>query len=227
MTHSDDDGLILPPRLAPAHVVIMPIFRSDEERAAVLEFCHQLENELKSQSYNSEPVRVAIDARDIRGGEKAWQHIKRGVPVRLEIGPRDVAAGSVFMARRDKPASEKTGVPRGEFVANIGRVLGEIQDSLYKRALDLRAANTRQIDNREEFITYFTPKNEDKPEIHGGFALSHWAEDAEAKQLLADLKVTIRCIPLAGQIEGANRQAGKCIFTGKPSTRRAVFAKAY
>jgi prolyl-tRNA synthetase len=227
MTHSDDDGLILPPRLAPAHVVIMPIFRSDEERTTVMAFCQKLEQELKHQSYDGEPVRVLIDARDIRGGEKAWQHIKRGVPVRLEIGPRDVAGDSVFMARRDKPASEKAGVPRSEFVAGIGKLLGEIQDVLYRRALELRSANTRTINSREEFIGYFTPRNEDKPEIHGGFALSHWAEDPEVKQLLADLKVTIRCIPLPGQVAGVDDTPGKCIFTGKQSSKRAVFAKAY
>jgi prolyl-tRNA synthetase len=227
MTHSDDDGLVLPPRLAPAQVVIMPIFRTDEERATVMAYCHNLEQDLKRQPYDGEPVRVLIDTRDIRGGDKAWQHIKRGVPVRLEIGPRDVAGEAVFMARRDKPASEKAGVPRGEFVAGIGNLLGEIQDALYRRALELRSANTRTIDSRDEFIGYFTPKNEDKPEIHGGFALCHWADDPAVKQLLADLKVTIRCIPLPGQVADVDDKPGKCIFTDKSSSQRAVFAKAY
>jgi prolyl-tRNA synthetase len=227
MTHSDDDGLVLPPRLAPAHVVIMPIFRTDEERATVLDFCSRLERELKSQVYDGEPVRVLLDARDMRGGEKSWLHVKRGVPVRLEIGPRDVASGAVFMARRDRAANEKSGVPRDEFVANIGKLLAEIQDTLLARARALRDENTRTIDNREEFIRYFTPKNEEKPEIHGGFALCHYAEDPAVAQLLGDLKVSIRCLPLAGQIAGGERAPGKCIFTGKPSPGRAVLAKAY
>jgi prolyl-tRNA synthetase len=227
MTHSDDDGLVLPPRLAPVHVVLMPIFRNDEERATVLNYCQRLELELKAQTYAGEAVRVFLDARDMRGGEKSWLYVKRGVPVRLEIGPRDVAADAVFMARRDKPPSEKNGVPRSEFVANIDKLLTEIQDTLFERALALRETNTRTIDNREEFIRYFTPKSEDKPEIHGGFALCHWAEDAAVDELLADLKVTVRCIPLDGQIANGDASPGKCIFTGKPSTRRAVFAKAY
>jgi prolyl-tRNA synthetase len=172
-------------------------------------------------------VRVHIDTRDMRGGEKSWLYVKRGVPVRLEIGPRDVAGDAVFMARRDRPPNEKKGIPRGEFVANIAKLLAEIQDSLLARARKLRDENTRTIDNREEFIGYFTAKNEEKPEIHGGFALCHYAEDDEVQQLLADLKVTNRCLPLEGQVGGEDRAAGKCIFTGKPSPRLAVFAKAY
>jgi prolyl-tRNA synthetase len=227
MTHSDDDGLVLPPRLAPQQIVIMPIFRNDEERATVLGFCERLNHDLKAQSYNNEPVRVHIDTRDMRGGEKSWLYVKRGVPIRLEIGPRDVAAGAVFMARRDRAPNEKSGVPRGDFVANIGKLLAEIQDNLLARALKLRDDNTRSIDNRDEFIRYFTPKDEEKPEIHGGFAVCHYAEDETVGQLLADLKVTNRCLPLEGQVAGIDVAPGKCIFTGKPSERRAVFAKAY
>ncbi len=126
MTHGDDDGIIVPPRLAPSHVVILPIFRNDEEKSTVMDFCRRLEADLKSQLYDGRPVRVLIDARDLRGGDKVWQHIKRGVPIRLEIGPRDVAGDAVFMARRDKPG-EKAGVPRGQFVSTIGQTLTEMQ----------------------------------------------------------------------------------------------------
>jgi prolyl-tRNA synthetase len=227
MTHSDDDGLVLPPRLAPAHVVIMPIFRNDEERTTVMEFCQGLAQELKEQRFGGEPVRVLLDARDMRGGEKSWLYVKRGVPVRLEIGPRDVAGDAVFMARRDRAPNEKSGVPRGEFVAGIGKLLDEIQLNLLTRARKLRDDNTRVIDSREEFIRYFTAKNDEKPEIHGGFALCHYAEDPAVNQVLGDLKVTIRCLPLEGQAAGGDAGPGKCIFTGKPSPRRAVFAKAY
>ncbi len=227
MTHSDDDGLVLPPRLTPAHVVIMPIFRNDEERATVLDYCQRLEADLKQQSYTGEPIRVLVDTRDMRGGEKAWLYVKRGVPVRLEIGPRDVAGDAVFMARRDRAPNEKSGVPRAEFVANVEKLLTEIQQNLFDRAMHLREQNTRVIDNREEFIRYFTPKNDSKPEIHGGFAVCHYAEDAAVEKLLSELKVTVRCIPMKGEIEGGDAGAGQCIFTGKPSERRAVFAKAY
>ncbi len=225
MTHSDDDGLVLPPRLAPAQVVIMPIYRTDEERATVMAYCRNLEQDLKSQTYAGEPVRVLVDARDLRGGEKAWQHVKKGVPIRLEIGPRDVAGESVFMARRDKSPSEKSGIPRDQLVTTISTLLEDIQNTLYQRALDFRAAHTRSIDNLAEFEAYFTAK--DEAEMHGGFALCHWADDPAMHEVLGRLKVTIRCIPHDGQIAGGDAEPGQCIFSGKPSTRRAVFAKAY
>jgi prolyl-tRNA synthetase len=171
-------------------------------------------------------VRVEIDNRDLRGGEKAWQHIKRGVPIRLEIGPRDVAADSVFAARRDKPASEKGAVPRGQFVADISTRLSDMQANLFRRALDYRAANTRKIDNLDEFKAWFTPKNADQPEIHGGFALCHVVETQEVDKMLADMKVTIRCLPVKDAVPECG-EPGKCLFTGQPSPRRAVLAKAY
>jgi len=222
MTHSDDDGLVLPPRLAPAHAVIIPIYRSDEERTTVLEFCNQLRKQLTEQRYDEAPIRVEIDDRDLRGGEKAWGHIKRGVPLRLEVGPRDVAGDSVFLGRRDRPPKEKSGVPRAQFLAEAAGMLDEIQQGLFERAVALREANTRRIDSLEEFREYFTPGSDDKPEIHGGFAWCHWSESPELDEQLKQLKVTIRCLPL-----DAEDEPGKCLFTGQPSRRRAVFAKAY
>jgi len=227
MTHSDDDGLVLPPRLAPLHVIILPIFRNDDEKTTVMDYCRKLEAELKSQRYDDEPVRVQIDGRDLRGGEKTWHHVKRGVPIRLEIGPRDVAGDAVFMARRDKPASEKAGVPRAEFVAKVGATLTEIQTNLFQRALEHRQANTRKIDSLDEFKDWFTPKNADSPEIHGGFALCHISESAEAQKVLGELKVTVRCLPQAGALEGCEPEAGKCLVTGGGTTGRGVLAKAY
>jgi prolyl-tRNA synthetase len=222
MTHSDDDGLVLPPRLAPKHVVLLPIYRTDEERATVLQYCNVVKQELEDQRFAGGRVEVLLDDRDLRGGEKVWWHIKRGVPLRAEIGPRDVASGSVFLARRDKGPKEKSGVPRDEFVANVGGLLDEIQNNLFQRALTLREENTRPIDNLDEFRSYFTPKNEEKPEIHGGFVVSPFVEDPAVLELLKALKVTIRCLPQDGAEE-----PGTCIFTGQPTTRRAIFAKAY
>ena len=222
MTHGDDDGLILPPRLAPKHVVILPIYRNDDDRSRVMEYCQNVESELQQQTYDGSPVRVFIDDRDIRGGEKAWYHVKRGVPVRVEIGPRDVDSNSVFMARRD--AAKKSGVPRDEFVANIGTTLREIQDGLFGRADTMRKDHTHDIDNVDDFRAFFTPQDTDKPEIHGGFAVCHWSEEPDVERLLSDLKVTIRCVPLD---EAKEPKSGTCIFTGKPSRGRAVFAKAY
>ena len=222
MTHSDDDGLVLPPKLAPKHVVLLPIYRSPEEKSQVLPYVESLKRELEAQDFAGGKVRVMIDDRDIRGGEKNWHHVKRGVPLRAEIGPKDIAKNGVFLARRD--TGEKAGVERGQFVASVGQRLTEMQGNLYQRALKLRQDNTRTIDTQGEFLAFFTPqsKSEDKPEIHGGFAMCHFAEGPELDELLKKHKVTIRCIPLDGAAE-----AGKCFLTGRPSTRRAVFAKAY
>jgi prolyl-tRNA synthetase len=220
MTHSDDDGLVLPPKLAPAHVVILPIYRSDEEKGDVLQYCAKLEQELTAQSYAGEPVRVRIDNRDIRGGEKKWQWVKRGVPLRVEVGPRDVVAAKVSLGRRD--AAGRFEPTRAEFVANIAKTLDEIQHALLARALKLREESTRTIDNLNEFEAFFTPKNADQPEIHGGLAHSHFVESPDMDEKLKSLKVTARCVPLS-----ADEEPGKCIFTGQPSPRRAVFAKSY
>lgn len=220
MTHSDDDGLVLPPRLAPKHVVLLPIYRSDEERTQVLEYVNNLKRELEANRYDDAPVRVIIDDRDIRGGEKNWYHVKRGVPLRVEVGPRDIAENALMVSRRDTGAKAKT--PRAEFVANVVATLTEIQDNLLAKAKELRASKSRTIDTLDDFRDYFTAKNAKKPEIHGGFALCHWHDDPQVDSLLKEMKVTIRCIPL-----DAPAEEGKCVITGKPSQRRVVFAKSY
>jgi prolyl-tRNA synthetase len=223
MAHGDDDGLALPPKLAPAHVVILPVIHGDDVRSQVMEYCTSLAKELRGVSYDGRPVEVELDAREGRGGEKTWNWIKKGVPVRLEVGPRDIASDSVFVGRRDRGAKERTSQKRAEFVAGIGKLLDEIQAGLLERARAFRQANTRTIDSKDEFYKFFTPANREKPEIHGGFAWSHWCgESAVEEQLKNDLNVTIRCIPLE-----APDEPGTCIFTGKPSPRRVVFAKAY
>jgi prolyl-tRNA synthetase len=221
MTHADDDGLVLPPRLAPAHVVILPIFRNDEEKSEVLPYCAKLEQELAAQAYAGEQIRVRIDNRDIRGGEKKWQWVKRGVPIRVEVGPRDIADQKVSVARRDI-AGKPVSTARNEFVGNVTQVLSEIQHGLFQRAAKLREDASVRIDDLKEFEAFFTPKDEERPEIHGGFAYSHFIDSPEMDEKLKALKVTIRCIPLAGDDE-----PGRCIFTGRPSKQRGVFAKAY
>jgi prolyl-tRNA synthetase len=221
MTHADDDGMVVPPRLAPQHAVILPIYRDDAARAEVLAYCKSLQAELAAASFHGRPVLVTIDDRDMQGGAKSWQWIKKGVPLRIEVGPRDVASGSVFVARRD--TGEKKGQPRGEFVATVAAQLQAIQDNLLARARAFRDAHTRVIESKEDFYAYFTPRNKEKPEIHGGFALAHWnGSGAVEEQLRADLSVTIRCIPLEGDLS-----PGTCIFTGEPSRQRVIFAKAY
>jgi prolyl-tRNA synthetase len=221
MSHSDDDGLVLPPKLAPAHVVILPIFRDDAERADVLRYCDSLRDELAAQQYDGEPVRVRIDARDLRGGEKKWQWVKRGVPLRVEIGPRDIVGNVVAVGRRDV-AGKPPLVSRGEFVSTAVKTLAEMQQGLFDRADNARRAATRKIDTLNEFEEFFTPQNEERPEIHGGLAYSHFVDSPEMDGKLKELKATIRCVPL-----DAPDEPGKCIFTGKPATKRGLFAKAY
>lgn len=223
MAHSDDDGLVLPPRVATSQVVIIPVTPKPETKDAVLTACHQLAAQLKAKTYAGDAVRVEIDDSDAGGGGKAWKWIKKGVPLRVEIGPRDLEAGTVFVGRRDKGAREKQSYPTADFVEQIETLLISIQDAIYQKALAHREANTKVIDSKDEFYAFFTPKNADKPEIHGGFALAHWNGSAAVEeQIKNDLKVTIRCIP-----DENPGEPGTCIFTGEPSKQRVIFAKSY
>jgi prolyl-tRNA synthetase len=223
MAHSDDDGLVLPPRIAPTQIVILPVTPKEETRDRVLEACEKLREQLRAVSYGDAPIEVEVDRRDLGGGVKNWEWIKKGVPLRVEIGPRDLEKGSAAVSRRDQPVKTKEFIGLNEFVARAPEILGSIQGNLYERARQFRDANTRAIDSKEEFYEFFTPKNSAKPEIHGGFALAHWNGSHEVEEKVkGDLKVTIRCIPTAETAE-----PGRCIFTGEPSRRRVIWAKSY
>ncbi|MES2309722.1 MAG: proline--tRNA ligase, partial [Verrucomicrobiota bacterium] len=155
MAHADDDGLILPPRVAPKHIVILPVIPKEETRAAVIEACEKLATELKGQVFQGEVIRVEVDKRDVNSGQKSWDWIKKGIPLRVEIGPRDLEKGSVFVGRRDKEAKDKTSYPMTEFVQKASSILQEIQDSLYARALAFRDQNVVKIDSKDEFYNFF------------------------------------------------------------------------
>jgi prolyl-tRNA synthetase len=222
MTHSDDDGLVLPPRIAPTQVVILPIHRTDEERTAVLEACRALERELAATSFADEPVRVKIDARDLRGGDKVWQHVKQGVPVRVEIGPRDLAAGTASVTRRDRPPKERTSVPLSQFAAEAPRLLDEIQQGLFEKARAFRDAKSARLSSQAEVLDFFAEPAGKGAGDKGGFAHVHVADDAAVRAVLDPLKVTVRCIPMDGPDE-----PGVCIVTGQPVPRRSVLARSY
>ena len=225
MTHSDDDGLVLPPRIAPTQVVLLPIARTDEERAAVLDACRAIERELAATSFAHEPVRSKIDARDIRGGDKVWQHVKQGVPVRVEIGPRDLAAGTVSVTRRDRGPKERESVPLGEFAKRVPALLEEIQQGLFERAKAFRAERSVTLSSQAELLDFFGQgdgEGKGKAARLAGFAHVHVADDPAVTALLDPLKVTVRCIPM----EGAD-EPGTCVVTGQPVARRSVLARAY
>jgi prolyl-tRNA synthetase len=221
MTHSDDDGLRLPPRVASAQIVLLPVIHKEESKSQVLEYCHALAKELRRLYYVDRPLGVIVDERDMRGGEKLWSWVKKGVPLRIEIGPRDIAADQLPVSRRDREGKKMHS--RSELLATVTEQLEEIQNAMFAEALAFREAHSHQIDSKEDFYRFFTPKNTENPEIHGGFAYTHWCGEADVEQKIKeDLGVTIRCIPLEGE-----KEEGICPFTGKKSQQRVIFAKAY
>ena len=223
MAHGDDDGVVLPPRIAPTQIVILPITPKEEARAKVLEACDKLARQIREMRYVDRPIEVEVDRRELGGGVKNWEWIKKGVPLRVEIGPRDLEKNSVEVSRRDQGIKAKESMPMEELLRRAPEILMSIQNNLYERATKFRDEHTRVIDSQKEFYDFFTPANSEKPEIHGGFALAHWSGSREVEeQIKNDLKVTIRVVPLDDSAEH-----GECIFTGKPSSRRVVWAKAY
>jgi prolyl-tRNA synthetase len=225
MMHADDDGAVLPPRIAPSHAVILPVVPKPDQRTAVWEAAEKLAAELQQQRYAGEPILVEVDRRDLGGGVKNWEWIKRGIPVRIELGPRDLEKGTVAFSRRDRPVKEKAFLPGVEVVRTLSGILEEIQNNLFTRAKTFRDQHTVRIDSKADFYDFFTPKNSERTEIHGGFALTHWSGEPEVEaRIKEDLKVTIRCIPFSTELRG---EPGMCPFSGKPSKGRVVFGKAY
>jgi prolyl-tRNA synthetase len=224
MVHGDDNGMIMPPRLAPRHVVLLPILRKSDEDGAVLEYCHKVAELVRDQTYDGKPVQVEVDDRDMNAGEKSWEWIKKGIPVIAEVGPRDMGDDSVFVCRRDLGRGERFGQNKNEFATSIGLLLEDIQSSLFKRALAYREEHSRDFEDWDSFRDYFTPQNKSKPEAHGGFALAHWCEKEVCEKRINDeLAVTIRCIPS----DENGSTPGHCIACGEASPRRVVYAKAY
>ena len=223
MIHGDDDGLRLPPRIAPKQVVIIPFIPAEGSEAEVYAYAERVAESIRKQQFHGRNVTVSVDKRDIRGGEKNWDWIKKGVPVRIEVGPKDLENNCVMVARRDKAHKDKEKVSFDSVGALIPQVLNEIQENYFSQAKKLRDANVRSdIATLDEMKQYFTPKNSEKPEIHGGFVLAKWCGDETTEELLKEMKITIRCLPLK-----QSGTQGKCILTGKPATLDAIFAKSY
>jgi prolyl-tRNA synthetase len=215
MTHSDDNGLIVPPRLAPSHVVILPIIHKREDKENILSYCQSLADELRKTYYYERKLVVEIDNRELPGGEKGWSWVKKGVPLRVEIGKKEYDNQAVFVGRRDRDYKDRKTFTRQEFLQNVKNELDELQANLLQRAKEFRNKNTVEISSKEDFYKFF--------ESDGGFALAHWNGSAEVEaKIKQDLSVTIRCIPFED-----TSGPGKCIFTGEASKQRVIFAKAY
>ena len=226
MTHADDDGMVMPPRLASSQIVIIPVVPKPETRESVIAYCKALKAELDGVVYAGTTLRVQIDDRDMQGGQKKWEWVKKGVPVRIEVGPRDVESGTLPVNRRDKAPNDKLAIPRAEIAAKLPALLQDIQDALFARAKAYRKANTKEIDTKEDFYKFFAEPAKKDPNdptpIHAGFAMAHFNGDPKLEQKIKDdLKVTVRCIPLEPG------RPGTCPFTGEPSAKRVVWAKAY
>jgi len=227
MTHSDDAGLVLPPRMAPLHAVIVPISRNDDQRAQVMEAAHQLKRELElvdigeADAAYRDFLAVHIDDRDMRPGAKYYEWERKGVPMRIEHGPKDLDKGQVCVKMRiDTDAvAGKQFLPRDAFLASARDRMRDFQDALLANAKARREAAMVHIDDWAEFQRVFAGDA-------STFAWCHWDGTAETEKAIKDAtKVTIRCIPLEGQ--GPDPEPGKCVFSGNPSTRRVLMAKAY
>ncbi len=209
MTHSDDNGLVLPPKLAPIQVVIVPIYKGEEQLEAISEKVNVFVKELRKKG-----VSVKFDDRDTyRPGAKFAEYELKGVPVRIAIGKRDLENGTVEIARRD--TLEKETVAQEDVVDFVSNLLEKIQENLFHKAVDFRTQHTTSVENFEDF--------KDTIENKGGFVSAHWDGTEETEEKIKELtKATIRCIP-----NDAIEEIGTCIFSGKPSSKRVLFAKAY
>jgi prolyl-tRNA synthetase len=230
MTHSDDDGMVIPPRLAPAHVVILP-FRGDDSKGPVMECIERLARELRDTSAMGRPLEIEIDARDLRGGDKQWEWIKKGIPLRIEVGPRDVEGKTVVVGRRDQGPRDKLVLTHDELPRRVPELLAQMQENLLSRARAFRDENTRAVSSLAELDELFGAKGADDKGAPGGFALVHWDGTPESEAKLKDWKATIRCLPEpvrgGASWEGALDEPGACIVSGRPSARRVLVAKSY
>jgi prolyl-tRNA synthetase len=223
MAHSDDEGLVLPPKLAPIHVAIVPIWRKPEEQARVLEVAERVANELRADG-----LEVVLDAReDARPGEKYYHWERRGVPIRIELGPRDIEAGSAMIKLRvvpdgtDPKAAKKT-IPLADIGVSIGKELDAFQSFLFERARKRMHDSIVKVDSWAEFEKAFADQG-------SRFVLAHWDGTTETELAIKEAtKATIRCLPYPEDVPGFDpREAGRCVKSGKPSAQRVLFAKNY
>ena len=223
MAHSDDDGLVLPPRVATQQIVILPITPKEDTRQAVLDACHALAEVLRRQSFQGDTLRVHVDTRDISSGVKKWEWIKKGVPIRIEIGPRDIETNKICVQRRDQPISEKEFADKESFILRSPEILAEIHQSLLARATAFRDRNITFCTRLDVFHAHWANENP-------GWLYTPWAGTREQEEELSKQhKITIRCLPIAEADlpETLSATEGKCILTGKDTTTFAIWGRSY
>jgi prolyl-tRNA synthetase len=217
MTHADDDGLRVPPKMAPTQIVIIPILREEAGRDAVIGHAQELAKRVSAERFDGEPVRVRVDLRDDSPANKRWAWIKKGVPLIVELGPRDIASGSVAVTRRDAIHERRLGVPEAEFIGELPKQLAEFDAVLERQALDYRRERMVEgIGTYEDLVAHFSQ------EAATGFVMGKWSGDPDIEDRLSAIGVTIRCLPTE-----QSGTAGKCLITGADATLDAVYAKAY
>ncbi len=223
MAHSDDDGLVLPPRVAPQQIVIIPITPKEDSRPAILQACQELAESLRQQHFHGEPLRVLVDQRDVGNGVKKWEWIKKGVPLRVEIGPRDLENGQVALQSRDPDNNEKQSVSLADLVATAAERLTQLHASLLARATALRDRNIRYCDDLNAFHQHWQQEN-------AGWLLTPWdASAAEEDELAKQHKITIRCLPLpeiSFAAQGCPQEAA-CLLSGKITRQFAIWGRSY
>jgi prolyl-tRNA synthetase len=218
MTHADDNGLRVPPRVAPRQVQIVPITRDDPAR--VMEAADLLRAEIAEQQWSDSPVRVEVDSRERKPAEKRWEWIRKGVPIVIELGERDIEQEVVTMTRRDDPDLKRDGIPRNGAAEAVVGVLGDVQMGYFEEAdRRLRERTRDDVTTLDEFREFFAGDETES----GGFVKAPWSEDPGTEQTMGELGVTVRCIPFGEELPPDAR----CVITGGPAKVMAIFAKAY
>lgn len=218
MAHADDDGLVLPPRVATQQIVIIPVTPKEDTKQAVLDACQALAETLRREkNFHGDPLRVHVDTRDLQGGVKKWEWVKKGVPIRIEIGPRDIETRKVCVQRRDQPSNAKEFADKEDFLRNATDILQEIHDTLLQRATEFRDANIAPCDSLDAFHAHWATENP-------GWLITPWAGTPEQEdELSKQHKITIRCLPLDQQ----DGQEAKCFLTGQGTKARAIWGRSY
>ncbi|MCU0795920.1 MAG: proline--tRNA ligase [Akkermansiaceae bacterium] len=217
MAHADDDGLVLPPRVATQQIIIIPVTPKEDSRQAVIDSCHALATTLRGHHFHGDPLRVHVDDRDLQGGQKKWEWVKKGAPIRIEIGPRDVEGRKVCLSRRDRSSNDKEFLDKEDFIRDAAEILQDIHDTLLQRATEFRDANIVPCSDLADFDAHWEKENP-------GWLLTPWAATPEEEDTLSKKhKITIRCLPLDQQ----DGPEAPCILTGKPTRQRAIWGRSY